>query len=48
VARILVVDDEKNYLVVLAALLGGEGYEVITAPGAARAVALIEEDEPTW
>ena len=45
-ARILVVDDEKNYLVVLSALLEGEGYEVTTAPGAARAAALIEEEEP--
>ncbi len=45
-ARILVVDDEKNYLVVLAALLGGQGYEVATAPGGARAAALIEEEEP--
>ena len=45
-ARILVVDDEKNYLVVLAALLSAEGFEVTTAPNAARAAALIAEDEP--
>ncbi len=44
--RILVVDDEKNYLVVLSALLGGEGYEVITAQSGARALAMVEEDEP--
>ena len=30
---ILVVDDEVNYLTVMEALLGGEGYEVLTAPG---------------
>jgi two-component system NtrC family response regulator len=46
VARILIVDDEKNYLVVLSALLGGEGHQVITAPSGGRATALIEEDEP--
>jgi two-component system NtrC family response regulator len=46
VARILIVDDEKNYLVVLNALLGGEGHQVITAPGGGRAAALIDEDEP--
>ncbi len=28
---ILVVDDEKNYLVVMEALLGTEGYEIATA-----------------
>ena len=44
--RILVVDDEKNYLVVLSALLSGEGYEVLAAPGGVRALALAEEDEP--
>ncbi len=44
--RILIVDDEKNYLLVLSALLGGEGYEVMTAPSGARALALVEEDEP--
>ncbi|MFW6112718.1 MAG: sigma-54-dependent transcriptional regulator, partial [Thermodesulfobacteriota bacterium] len=30
---ILVVDDEINYLTVMEALLGDEGYEVLTAPG---------------
>ncbi|KMY67072.1 Fis family transcriptional regulator [Desulfocarbo indianensis] len=44
--RILIVDDEKNYLLVLSALLEGEGYEVETAPSGARALALVEEDEP--
>jgi two-component system NtrC family response regulator len=28
---ILVVDDEKNYLVVLSAFLSDEGYEALTA-----------------
>ncbi|MBW1896639.1 MAG: sigma-54-dependent Fis family transcriptional regulator [Deltaproteobacteria bacterium] len=28
---ILIVDDEKNYLVVLSAFLSGEGYEILTA-----------------
>jgi len=46
VDRILIVDDEKNYLLVLSALLEGEGYEVETAPSGARALALVEEDEP--
>ncbi len=36
---ILVVDDEKNYLVVLEALLGSEGYEMITALDAKKAIA---------
>ncbi len=44
--RILVVDDEKNYLVVLSALLKGEGYEVATASSGARALALVGEEEP--
>ena len=38
---ILIVDDEKNYLVVLEALLGPEGYEILTtdtAPDALRQV----------
>src|SRR3974377_2044236 len=35
---ILVVDDEVNYLTVMEALLGGEGYEVLTAPGGQEAL----------
>ena len=35
---ILVVDDEKNYLVVLEALLGSEGYEIVTALDAKKAI----------
>ncbi|MFH1060993.1 MAG: sigma-54 dependent transcriptional regulator [Pseudomonadota bacterium] len=46
VERILVVDDEKNYLVVLDALLSEAGYEVMAAAGGARALALLDEGEP--
>ncbi len=42
---ILIVDDEKNYLVVLEALLGPEGYEILTADNARDAIRLIEESE---
>ena len=35
---ILVVDDEVNYLTVMEALLGGTGYEVLTAPSAMEAL----------
>ena len=42
---ILVVDDEKNYLVVLEALLGPEGYEILTADNAREAIRLIRESE---
>ena len=44
--RILIVDDEKNYLVVLSALLSGEGYEVVTASQGAGALVMVEEEEP--
>jgi two-component system NtrC family response regulator len=37
---ILVVDDETNYLTVMEALLGEEGYEVLTAPGGHDALKL--------
>ena len=37
---ILVVDDETNYLTVMEALLGEEGYEVLTAPGGHEALKL--------
>ena len=36
--RILVVDDEINYLTVMETLLGEAGYEVLTAPSAIEAV----------
>jgi len=35
---ILIVDDEKNYLVVLEALLGPEGYEIVTVDNARDAL----------
>jgi len=42
---ILIVDDEKNYLVVLEALLGPEGYEVVTVDNAGDALRLIGESD---
>jgi two-component system NtrC family response regulator len=42
---ILIVDDEKNYLVVLEALLRPEGYEIVTADSARTALKLIEESD---
>ena len=42
---ILVVDDEKNYLVVLEALLTDEGYEVLTSEGAIHALEILESNE---
>ena len=40
---ILVVDDEKNYLLVMAALLSDQGYEALTAENGVQALELIEE-----
>ena len=37
---ILIVDDEKNYLTILSALLEDEGFEVLTAPGGHEALAI--------
>ena len=42
---ILVVDDEKNYLLVLKELLIDEGYEVLTAQSGANALAILNETE---
>ena len=42
---ILVVDDEKNYLLVLTTLLGDEGYEVLTAQSANKAIEILDENE---
>jgi len=39
---ILIVDDEKNYLLVLEALLSAEGYETITAQNGGDALRLID------
>jgi len=42
---ILIVDDEKNYLVILEALLAPEGYEIITEDDALNALRLIRETD---
>jgi len=42
---VLVVDDEKNYLVVLSELLGEEGYEVLCASSAPEALSFLEESD---
>ncbi|RLC09256.1 MAG: sigma-54-dependent Fis family transcriptional regulator [Deltaproteobacteria bacterium] len=42
---ILVVDDEKNYLVVLSAFLTEEGYEVLTADNGQRALEIMDVTE---
>jgi len=44
---VLVVDDEKNYLLVLSALLSEEGYEVLTCDDPDRAIGIIEEESPS-
>jgi two-component system NtrC family response regulator len=45
VETILVVDDEKNYLLVLEALLHPEGYEILTAGNARDALKLISDGD---
>ncbi len=40
---VLIIDDERNYLVVLEALLGPEGYEVVTADNALDARRIVRE-----
>ena len=42
---ILIIDDEKNYLVILEALLSPEGYEIITEDDAINALRLIRETD---
>ena len=42
---VLVVDDEKNYLIVLEALLAPEGYEIITADNPEAALRYIRESD---
>jgi two-component system NtrC family response regulator len=42
---ILIVDDEKNYLVVLSAFLSEEGYEAITADNGERALEIVESTD---
>ena len=43
---ILIVDDEKNYLLVLSAVLEEEGYEVLTAVSGAEALEVLAASEP--
>jgi two-component system NtrC family response regulator len=40
---VLVVDDEKNYLVVLEDLLGDSGHDVLTASSAAEAIEIVKQ-----
>lgn len=40
---VLVVDDEKNYRLILSRLLSGAGYRVLTAEGSLDAMALLRE-----
>jgi len=42
---ILIVDDEKNYLVVLKALLATEGYEILTTNNALDGLRLVKEGD---
>lgn len=42
---ILIIDDEKNYLVVLEALLNPEGFETVTVDNAKEALTLIRESD---
>jgi len=42
---ILIIDDERNYLVILEALLAPEGYEIITEDNALNALRLIRETD---
>jgi two-component system NtrC family response regulator len=42
---ILIVDDEKNYLVILEALLAPEGYEIITVDNALNALRFVKETD---
>lgn len=42
---ILIVDDEKNYLIVLEALLTAEGYEVVTTQNARSALGTVRDSD---
>lgn len=44
--RILVVDDEKNYIIILTELLREAGYEVLSAQSGAGALVKIDEEDP--
>jgi len=41
--NILIVDDEKNYLLILEDLLSGEGYQVVTAESAEKGLEIVVE-----
>ncbi len=43
--KIMVIDDEKNYLILLETLLTDEGYEVLTFSDPELALAFLDEDE---
>jgi len=45
VETVLIVDDEKNYLLVLEALLSKEGFQVLTAGSGPEALAVLREAE---
>lgn len=45
---ILVVDDERNIRRTLDLVLRGEGYAVVEAPSAERALAILEGGEPPF
>ena len=42
---ILIIDDEKNYLIVLQALLSDVGYEVLTADDAGKALEMVQSHD---
>ncbi len=42
---VLIVDDERNYLLVLESLLSDEGYQVITAEGAREGIEKVQEND---
>ena len=45
-ARILVVDDDADFQVIMRRMLEGEGYEVAIAESGAGALQMLREDEP--
>ena len=47
-ARILVVDDTPENVLLLSAVLGKKGYQVVTASSGAEALQLIATDRLTW
>ena len=46
--KILIVDDEKNYLLMLEDLLLEEGYQVLTAETAQRGLEIAEKTTWMW